>query len=203
MHEDFRRFHNSLKKEFDSLDLLENPLEQFLFDSLTNFPRELTRLISSFTIEHHKTEYEKYTTINGLKHGKYICINPSETIECLYQMGVLQGTHHMKSIEMGPHTIISNYKDGILHGRYILKKWTGLTKQYFINQGVVDGPACILKDNKLVGKAHYKNNMLDGEYTCFSEQNDLISHKVYENGTIIKVFIPGPDIFKNNPSLHS
>lgn len=130
---------------------------------------------------------------DGLKDGVEIVKykDGNIKIKCNYVEGNLDGGY-TEYYENKNIKVAANYKYNQIHGPRIVYYDNHITNEYaeYVN-GIKYGIYYTHnKFGKCIIEANFKMDELDGEYKEYNDNGDLIVHKIYNCGTLVKTILP-------------
>jgi antitoxin component YwqK of YwqJK toxin-antitoxin module len=120
------------------------------------------------TFDNGKVKEKYFVNVNGKKDGEYIEYheNGNVHIKCNYHNGKLEG-EYILYYENGNVSVKCNLHDGYCEGEYI----------------------CYYGNGNVKVKCNYHYNKEEGEYFEYNVSNQLIKHRIYENGYVTKYLL--------------
>ena len=125
--------------------------------------------------------YEKYTEISGVKHGKYYKKTGIYEITCNYYLGKLHGPHIEQSL-LNKHRTERFYINDEMHGIYRFYDYAGNLCRYSeYKHGKRDGISMsYYSNNRIESISEHKNGMLDGVCKTYDLNGDLMEYSEFK-----------------------
>lgn len=142
---------------------------------------------------------EKGNLVNGVKNGTWLYFErkfefPKKSVT--YVDGLYNGPY-LEFSQNGTITIMANYQNNKLHGKYTSLRFGRPVIDCYYVDGTLDGPYKEYDGNngKIKKEMTYKNGKLDGEWIHYGANEEVVMKYVYKNGEKVEgeVFDIGND----------